>query len=170
MQDAFKLADPWAAKKSRLKFNFDKANAMVVDSNLLSLEVLSSILSGFGFRHIARFHDIRRAAEHIGSHGAEVIFIDPYSFGPEGFDFVKETRAGRLGASAAAPIFVVTGHAFMRAVTEMRDAGASYIIAKPFSPTILLDRILWVAANESRRVAAAFQNDRAPGQMSVEML
>ena len=30
-------------------------------------------------------------------------------------------------------------------VAEARDCGANFVVTKPFSPTLLLERILWVA-------------------------
>ena len=72
---------------------------------------------------------------------------------PKGFEFVKWVRSERLGSNSNVPIFIVTGHAFLRAVTETRQAGADYVIAKPYSPSVLLDRIVWVAETEGRRGA-----------------
>ena len=47
--------------------------------------------------------------------------------------------------NAFAPTMLVSGHTQLRNVQRARDCGANYIVAKPVSPDVLLERIIWVA-------------------------
>lgn len=170
MTNSQAITDAWSTKKSRLKFNFDKATAVLIDSNALSLEVLTGILSGFGFRRLNRFLDMRKATDFVKLNPIDIIFIDPYVYGEEGFDFVKWVRSERIGSNSNVPIFIITGHAFLRAVSDTRQAGADYVIAKPFSPAVLLERIVWVSESEGRRGALTANTNLVSSEGSgVEM-
>lgn len=146
------IVDSWRVKQERLKFNFDKARAVLIDSNMLSHEVMAGILGGFGFRQLHRFADIARGQEFLKASPVELVFVDPYTYGEAGLDFIRWARAEP--SCARSPIIVVTGHAFLRAVTEARDAGADYVIAKPYSPSVLLERLIWVAEQGGRKIGA----------------
>ena len=158
------IVDSWRIKQDRLKFNFDKARAVLIDSNMLSHEVMAGILGGFGFRQLHRFADIHRGQEFLQSNPVELIFVDPYTYGDAGLDFIRWARAEPLCANS--PIVVVTGHAFLRAVTEARDAGADYVIAKPYSPSVLLERLIWVAEQGGRKIGAT--DEPMPHEMHGE--
>lgn len=144
------IIDAWRVKQDRLKFNFDKARAVLIDSNMLSHEVMAGILGGFGFRQLHRFADIARGQDFLKANPVELVFVDPYTYGEAGLDFIRWAHDN----CARTPIFVVTGHAFLRAVTEARDAGADYVIAKPYSPSVLLERLIWVAEQSGRKIGA----------------
>lgn|GEM_PF-3123362 len=146
------IIDSWRVKQERLKFNFDKAHAVLIDSNMLSHEVMAGILGGFGFRQLHRFANIGHSQDFLKSSPVELVFVDPYRYGEAGLDFIRWARTEP--SYARSPIIVVTGHAFLRAVTEARDAGADYVIAKPYSPSVLLERLIWVAEQDGRKIGA----------------
>ena len=134
-----------------LKFNFARATVVVIDHNALSLDLLTGILGGFGFRGVHRFTELAPAVRCARASSADLILIDPQAFGEEAFDFIRGLRAAPGGQNAKTPVMIVSGHTSLRMLKQTRDCGADYVIAKPFSTAVLLERILWVATAESRQ-------------------
>lgn len=131
-------------------FNFAKAQVLIIDSNPTSVSVLSQILSGFGFRRFIRCADISKLEAIVRTQTVDMIFVDPFGFGQAVYDWIYWLRHEQLGANSAAVTLIVTAQACLDEVRAAKDCGADYVIAKPFSPAILLDRILWTARRDGR--------------------
>ena len=54
-----------------------------------------------------------------------------------------------------APVIMLTGHAAPSKVKKSRDCGASFVVTKPLTPGVLLQRILWLARDEREFVEGA---------------
>jgi DNA-binding response OmpR family regulator len=145
------LQKPPQDKHVKQSFNFDGAAVAIIDSNSLCRELLTDILRGFGFRTNHRCADLATATDLVRTHTIDLLFVDPCQFGPPAYDFVRWIRAEARGRSAAASVIMVTARTSIRMISAARQCGADYVIAKPFSVTTLLDRILWVANSEGRR-------------------
>lgn len=151
-------------------FNFAKASVLMVDSNTTCLEVLSQILSGFGFRKFDRHTSLDGVEDIVRSCSLDLILIDPYGLKQNAFDFVRWVRTESLGTNSACPVMMVTAHTEMRNISLAKECGADFVIAKPFAPIVLLERILWVAKGEGRGgFMAAPQALMSPGGSGVEL-
>lgn len=137
--------------KSELTFNFANASVAMIDASPICLEVLTGILSGCGFRKMFRSTDLRSGGDIIKTHTLDLILLDPYGYGDEGYDLVRWLRAEKRTPNATAPIVIVTAYTRVRLISAARQCGADYVIAKPFSTTGLIERVLWVAESEGRR-------------------
>lgn len=137
--------------KQALTFNFSNAAVAMVDASALSLEVMANILSGYGFRRMFRCNDLESGTEVVKTQAIDLLLIDPMSFGQEGYNLINFIRSDKRGINNATPIIIVTAHTPVSEITAMRQCGADYMVAKPFSTNCLLSRILWVASSEGRR-------------------
>lgn len=133
-----------------LTFNFNKAQVLLIDSNPTSMSVLSQILTGFGFRKFVRCADISKLEAIVRTQTVDLILVDPFGFGQPIYDWIFWLRHEQLGANSAALTLIVTAHACLEEVRAAKDCGADYVVAKPFSPGVLLDRILWAARHDNR--------------------
>lgn len=134
-------------------FSFGKAQVCALDANPLFLDLTCGVLQGFGFRRLQRCTELEAAIAHVKSRPIDLLLIDPYPWGQDAFAFIRALRANEFLVNAGVPVLIVTGHTRLGLVAEMRQCGADYIIAKPFSMGGLLDRILFVAHQEGRRTA-----------------
>ena len=50
-----------------------------------------------------------------------------------------------LDPNAFVPVIMTAGHVRRSKVAEVRDCGANFLITKPFSAAVLLERVIWVA-------------------------
>lgn len=137
--------------RSELTFNFSNAAVAMVDASAMSLEVLTGILSGCGFRRMFRCTDMRQGGDIIKQHSLDLIMIDPYGFGEDAYNFIKWLRSDKRAVNANAPIIITTAYTRVSLISVSRQCGADYVVAKPFSTAGLIERILYVAESEGRR-------------------
>ena len=126
-------------------FNFTGAVTMVIDDSPFALELTAQALLGFG---IKVRHACSSAAEAIGvlrDHPVDLILVDCEMPGMSGYEFVRWLRRSGLEPNAFAPVIMTAAHVRRSKVSEARDCGANFLITKPFSAGVLLERIVWVA-------------------------
>ena len=126
-------------------FNFNGAVTMVIDDSPFALELTAQALLGFG---IKVRHACSSAAEAIGvlrDRPVDLILVDCEMPGMSGYEFVRWLRRSGLEPNAFAPIIMTAAHVRRSKVSEARDCGANFLITKPFSAGVLLERIVWVA-------------------------
>ena len=126
-------------------FNFAGAVTMVIDDSPFALELTAQAVLGFG---IKVRHACASAAEAIAilrDHPVDLILVDCEMPGMSGYEFVRWLRRSGLEPNAFAPVIMTAAHVRRSKVTEARDCGANFLITKPFSAGVLLERIVWVA-------------------------
>ena len=126
-------------------FNFAGAVTMVIDDSPFALELTAQAVRGFG---IKVRHACSSAAEAIGvlrDHPVDLILVDCEMPGMSGYEFVRWLRRSGLEPNAFAPVIMTAAHVRRSKVSEARDCGANFLITKPFSASVLLERIVWVA-------------------------
>ena len=126
-------------------FNFNGAMTMVIDDSPFALELTAQAVLGFG---IKVRHSCSSAAEAIAvlrDHPVDLILVDCEMPGMSGYEFVRWLRRSGLEPNAFAPVIMTAAHVRRSKVSEARDCGANFLITKPFSASVLLERIVWVA-------------------------
>jgi hypothetical protein len=58
-----------------------------------------------------------------------------------------ETNDNRL-----APMMLISGHTVQSSITKARDCGANFVVAKPITPKVTFDRVMWLAREERQFV------------------
>jgi DNA-binding response OmpR family regulator len=127
------------------RINLERAHVLLLDESLEGMGVLIKIVSAFGVRNIRHCRTIDEAKKEAGGAELDLALV---GCGPESgssYDFVKWLRRSGLGPNAFTPTILISGHTQFKNVQRARDCGANFIVAKPCSPGILLERIIWVA-------------------------
>ena len=130
------------------RLNLDRAVVLLVDDNPQALDILGHILSGFGVRQIYRCSGGQQAVDKMKSVHFDLVITDANMPGMSGWDLVRWIRRQKDEATRCLPVIVCTAYTRMSQVMEARDCGANFVIAKPLTPRIILERIFWVAAGE----------------------
>ncbi|OYU53401.1 MAG: two-component system response regulator [Alphaproteobacteria bacterium PA1] len=109
------------------------------------MDMLSAVTSGFGMakRHKAR--TLEEAFDLHKSNPIDLIILDCSTAEMDGIAITRRLRTEFEGEKSETPILAVAGHASQVQIGQYRDAGASFVVAKPVAPGILLQRILWLA-------------------------
>jgi len=128
--------------------NLDKARALIVDDNPQSLDILVGVLTSFGLRNITRKADGKEAQEELKYHQFDLILTNSALPEMDGYDLTRWLRREADEANRMTPVIIVSSHTRRSQVEKARDCGANFIVTKPISPAIMLERILWVARGD----------------------
>ena len=134
--------------QSTTRINLEKATALVIDDNQQALDLLSSVLASFGLRDQVRCTSAMEAVEVCKRRVFDLILTDGQMPVMDGYEFVHWLRREGGDAGRLTPTIVVTAHTRRAHVLRARDCGANFIVAKPISPKIILERIYWVAQSK----------------------
>lgn len=130
------------------RFNLEKAQALVVDGNNQALDLLCGVLTSFGLRQIVRKSNGKEAQLELTMRPFDLVLVDGQLPVMDGYDLIRWLRRDAGEAIRMTPAIVVTAHTPRTKVIRARDCGANFTIAKPIKPSVILERILWVACSD----------------------
>jgi DNA-binding response OmpR family regulator len=129
---------------SRSRYNLEDATVMLVDDTTMGMTILVQIVTGLGAKKLFRCASVGQAREVAASKQLDLAIVDGMASG-EGYDFVSWMRKSCQEPNCYAPVLLTTAHTPARDVVRARDCGGHIIVKKPFSPIVMLERIIWVA-------------------------
>jgi CheY-like chemotaxis protein len=128
------------------KFNLSQATILLLEPTAAELDLYCQMLFGYGGKLVHRCQTREEAFAALGEHPVDLVIVDA-KLGPhdeDGYAFVRQLR--RMGGDRAfLPVIMITGHTPSSQVTSARDSGVHFVVRKPVSPGVLLERILWIA-------------------------
>jgi len=136
-----------------VRMNLERSVVLLVDDNAQALDVLASMFRGFGVHRQVKSSSAADAQQVVKSRELDLIVIDTAMPGMDGYDFVRWLRTEAPEGTRFTPVILLTGHAARATVEKSRDCGANFVISKPFTPPVLLQRIYWVAKDERQFVS-----------------
>lgn len=139
------MADPLLPST---RINLEKATVLVLDDNGASLDILSQVVSGFGVKQLLRAGTVADAQTLIRTKVFDLVISDVQMPVTDGIEFIEWLRKEGGENNRYVPVILVTGHTRTSQIFKLRDAGSNYVVAKPITPKVLLERIVWVAREE----------------------
>jgi CheY-like chemotaxis protein len=136
------------------RVNLTHSTILLVDDQPNALELLSSIVQGFGVKEQIKCASAKEATGLVQRRSVDLILIDCVMPDMDGFEFVRWLRREAPAPARYTPVVMILGHAAKSRVANGRDCGASFIVAKPLTPAVLLKRIVWLAGEERAFVDA----------------
>ncbi len=136
------------------RVNLARSSVLLVDHNEKSLAMLSSIFQGFGVKEQIKRSTTEDAIRVVDERDLDLILIDCSMPDMDGYDFIRWLRRDTPPPVRYTPVIMLTGHAAQSKVHKSRDCGASFVVTKPLTPNVLLQRILWLGADERQFVEA----------------
>jgi len=128
------------------KFNLSQSAILLLEHSNAEQDLYCGMLFGFGGKNVHRCTTRAEALVTLAAHQIDLVIVDA-QLGPDdedGYAFVQEMR--RSGTSFAfLPVVMITGHTPGSQITFARDSGVHFVVRKPVSPGVLLERILWIA-------------------------
>ncbi len=128
--------------------NFGNLEILIADDNPQALQILYQVLTGFGAKKLHRVQNGAEALAVVRSQEIDLVISDANMPELDGFEFVRLLRREALEKNRFIPAILLTGHTRMSDVIRARDCGASFTIAKPITPAIILQRLFWCALEE----------------------
>lgn len=138
-----------------MRINLERSRVLLVDDNPQALEVQSAMIRGFGVHRQLRASSAKEAMDIVQRAEIDLIIMDCQMPDMDGYDFVRWLRREAPPTANFIPVIMITGHAARGTVEKSRDCGANFILAAPFTPQVLLQRIFWVAKDEREFVRCA---------------
>ncbi|MFN3558577.1 MAG: response regulator [Brevundimonas sp.] len=136
------------ASNPNARVNLEHSTVLLVDDNPKALDMLSSIFQGFGVKQQIKCESAVEAAEIVKRQPVDLILVDCSMPEMDGYDFTRWLRREMSAPARHTPVIMLTGHAAQSNVQKSRDCGASFVVAKPLTPAVLLRRILWLGHDE----------------------
>jgi DNA-binding response OmpR family regulator len=126
------------------KFNLSHASILLIEAAAAEMDLYGQMLSGFGASLVSRCATEEEALAALDANEFDLVLIDAKLGDGDGYDFVRRLRR-RSGAKGQVPVLMIAGHTARSRITLARDCGAHFLVRKPLSPAVLLERILWIA-------------------------
>jgi CheY-like chemotaxis protein len=130
------------------RINLERITFLLVDDNITSLDITGSVVAGFGVRKMIKCQSVRDAKDVIRQQSIDFVIADAQLPVENGYSFLEWLRREAAEPSRYIPAIMTTSHTRAGDVIRARDCGAHFIVTKPLTPKVLLDRIFWVAKDE----------------------
>ena len=130
------------------RVNLEHISVLLIDDNLQALDILSSVVQGFGVKEQIRSSSAVEATDVIRKRLVDLILVDCAMPEMDGYDFIHWLRREAPTQARQTPVIMLTGHAAASKVHKSRDCGASFVVTKPLTPAVLLQRIVWLSTDE----------------------
>ena len=126
---------------------FGGLNVLLVEANELESEILANVFTGFKVRSATRMRSTIEAQNHLDRDAAQLVIVGSNhpEDGPDEYDFIRWIRRSKLPTVRTTAVILLAGHTLQSNVMRGRDCGANFVIAKPITPKILYDRVVWLA-------------------------
>ena len=153
------------------KFNLSDASILLAVGFQAEQDIYGNMLFGYGARKVHRALNRAEAESVVRQHELDLVVVEPKLRENDGYEFIADLRRRDDPKIALVPIVVIAGHTPPSQINAARDCGAHFVIRKPVSPEVLLQRILWIA-QEARPIIQCpgyvgpdrrFQNLGPPG-------
>src|SRR5471032_1575147 len=134
--------------------NLERASVMLLDDNPEGMGILVQIITAFGVKTLHRAVNTEAAERMAGVYALDLVLASATLRQSSGYDFTSWLRRSKLDPNAFAPAILIAGHTVMSDVQKARDCGANFMVTKPLSPAVLLERIMWVARDKRAFVSS----------------
>ena len=128
---------------------------LIVDDSSQSLDVVTAILMGFGINRAIKCSSSEDARGILCGRVFDLVIIDCEMPEEDGFGLVRHIRSDPDGPNYTVPILMMSAVTPQSKIQAARDEGANFTIAKPISPTVLLERMLWIAQSQRQFITHA---------------
>jgi two-component system, chemotaxis family, chemotaxis protein CheY len=142
--------------------NLENISVLIVDDNSHMINIVKTILRGFGIKSYFEANDAAEAFDIVRSDGPDVIVVDFQMDLLDGTDFVRLVRTGEDIANPFVPIIMLSAHSEKKRVVAARDAGITEFCRKPVTAQDLYKKFCSIinAPRQFVRTATYFGPDR----------
>jgi len=113
---------------------------LVVDDHKIMRTIVGQIIKAIGCKTVRFAEDGDEAFDDIVSFPPDIAIID-LEMPHNGLSLLKKIRRGAESPDPTLPVIVMTSLTHRKTVLAVRDAGATEILGKPFTPAAILSRV-----------------------------
>ncbi len=123
------------------KRSLDRIRVLIVDDNHHMINIIKTLLRGFGIKNFDAASDAVEAFEIVNSEPIDFIIVDYHMDILDGADFVRLVRNAPDSNNPYIPIIMLTAYSERSKVEAARDAGVSEFLAKPVTSSDLYAKV-----------------------------
>ncbi len=142
------MADPMT------RLDFSKAQVLAIEDSPQAMDILSQILMGFGAVRAVKCLSFADAGTHLDHASFDLVLADDDPLTDHALQFLRRLRSDPQSKNYTVPAILMGYNISQGRSGDARDAGASFIVAKPLAPAVLLDRIEWIARSQRKFVTS----------------
>lgn len=121
---------------------------LVLDDHRFMREVIRLMLGTLGIRRVVSAENVDEAMHMLAHEKVDVVIADYRLGGATGAEFMRLVR-GLQGHARFVPLIGCTADTSPATISEMRDAGADEVLAKPVSAKVIWTKLM--AVTNARR-------------------
>jgi CheY-like chemotaxis protein len=119
----------------------EKVRFLIVDDNVHMLDIVKTILRGFGAALVVEAKNATEAFHRLKHEAIDIVILD-YVMGEEdGVAFLRRLRTAQDSPAPFVPVIMLTAHSEKLRVEAARDAGATEFCAKPVTAAELIRKV-----------------------------
>ncbi len=126
------------------RINLEQVSILLLDG-AVGMSVLAQIFGGFGARKLYKCTTFDEAKAVLKDSEIDLVVLNDEVDGTPGHEVVRWLRRLDGNVNAFASVILVGGHVRRSQVQLTRDCGANFLMAKPLSPRMVLERVVWVS-------------------------
>ncbi len=153
------------AKHNALFKALDELHILIIEDNMSMIKIYKNILASFGVKQVSFSTTMEYAQELVKTDTPDLIICDFILDGTNmlnsGLAFLKWLRQVEHAPNCYIPVLMATGHASRRVILEFNKYGATSVVVKPLSPTILKQRLNSILGDTRNHIVTA-------GRVSIE--
>ena len=122
----------------------ERVRFLVVDDNAHMINIVKTILRGFGATQIFEARDATDAFHRLKHDSIDIAIVDYMMDVLDGVEFVQLVRNSSDSANRYVPVIMLTAHSERSRVLAARDAGANEFCCKPVTALELFRKVVAV--------------------------
>lgn len=125
------------------RLNLGEVTILIGGGNPTEVDVLMQVFSGFGAGKLRRADDANVVKTTLEREQVDLLILDAMLGIEVSVELVRGLR--RMGVEARmTPVVMTAANATPSLISQARDGGVNYVVAKPLTPRILFERLVWV--------------------------
>ena len=123
------------------KRNLERLRVLIVDDNHHMINIVKTILRGFGIKDYFEARDAVEAFDIVRSESIDFVIVDYQMEILDGTDFVRLVRTADDSPNPYIPIIMLTAYSERSKVEQARDSGVTEFCCKPVTATELYRKV-----------------------------
>jgi CheY-like chemotaxis protein len=119
----------------------DKVRFLLVDDNVHMLNIVKTILRGFGAVHVFETKSAEEAIYRLRNDSIDIVVLDYLMDDVDGVAFLKKLRHETQSPAPYVPVIMLTAHSERARVEAARDAGVTEFCAKPVTAAEMIRKV-----------------------------
>jgi DNA-binding response OmpR family regulator len=136
------------------RVNLSAAEVLLACGDMQALNILCEMFAGFGVHAPRRCQTLAECKAVTQERAINLMVVDSALADAEGAEFISWLRRAELDPNSFAPVILLTGHTRPSQIFRGRDAGASFVVAKPAAPAVMMQRIVWLMNDQRKFVTS----------------